>query len=213
MLHTYPATAPARRGVGRDAIAKGIVHHERHAASPILSPGLVALVAVGLDTSALTAAVVRAVNRACQAPCGPQLGSGFPRAWWRLTDMLPTDLWPLAGLRVRTPRLTLRVPDEGQLVELARLAAAGVHPPEVMPFTVPWTDVSPRERGRSTVRHQWDGWAGLRPDDWRLGLVCCSMASWWVFRTSLPISSRCCGRSQPGRGSGSTIRGKASARR
>lgn len=49
-------------------------------------------------------------------------------------------LEPLFGLRLRTPRLELRLPTEAELVELYELAAAGIHPPEEMPFGVAWTD-------------------------------------------------------------------------
>jgi hypothetical protein len=49
-------------------------------------------------------------------------------------------LEPLYGLRVRTPRLELRLPTEAELVELYEVAAAGIHPPEEMPFGVAWTD-------------------------------------------------------------------------
>jgi RimJ/RimL family protein N-acetyltransferase len=50
------------------------------------------------------------------------------------------NLEPLYGLRVRTPRLELRVPTETELVELYEVAAAGIHPPGEMPFGVAWTD-------------------------------------------------------------------------
>jgi RimJ/RimL family protein N-acetyltransferase len=50
------------------------------------------------------------------------------------------DLSPLYGLRLRTPRLELRLPDAAELERLRAIALAGVHPPEFMPFTVAWTD-------------------------------------------------------------------------
>lgn len=40
------------------------------------------------------------------------------------------NLQPLYGLRVRTPRLELRLPDDDELVELFTLAETGIHPPE-----------------------------------------------------------------------------------
>lgn len=43
-------------------------------------------------------------------------------------------------MRLRTPRLELRLPTEAELVELAHVAEQGVHPPEEMPFQVAWTD-------------------------------------------------------------------------
>lgn len=47
---------------------------------------------------------------------------------------------PLYGLRLTTPRLELRLPTEPELVELFHAAERGIHPPEAMPFYVPWTD-------------------------------------------------------------------------
>lgn len=46
----------------------------------------------------------------------------------------------LYDLRLRTPRLELRLGTHEELVELGRLAERGVHPPEEMPFSVAWTD-------------------------------------------------------------------------
>jgi RimJ/RimL family protein N-acetyltransferase len=51
-----------------------------------------------------------------------------------------TDLTPLYDLRLRTPRLELRLGSHEELVELGRLAKQGVHPPEEMPFAIAWTD-------------------------------------------------------------------------
>jgi RimJ/RimL family protein N-acetyltransferase len=50
------------------------------------------------------------------------------------------DLSPLLDLRLRTDRLELRLPVGDELIELARLAERGVHPPGEMPFKVPWTE-------------------------------------------------------------------------
>jgi RimJ/RimL family protein N-acetyltransferase len=46
----------------------------------------------------------------------------------------------LTGLRLRTPRLELRLATEPELRSLARVAQAGVHDPGEMPFEVAWTD-------------------------------------------------------------------------
>lgn len=50
------------------------------------------------------------------------------------------DVSPLLGLRLRTPRLELRLPERDELEALREVALGGVHPPEFMPFTVAWTD-------------------------------------------------------------------------
>ena len=52
--------------------------------------------------------------------------------------------WPFFGLEIRTPRLTLRYVDDERASALMDLAATvGVHDPEVMPFSVPWTRFEP----------------------------------------------------------------------
>jgi len=79
--------------------------------------------------------------------------------------------WPLFQLRLQTPRLELRLPTESDLADLATLAAAGVHEPDVQPFAVPWTDTSPAERARSTIQYHWAKRAAWRPDQWSLDLV------------------------------------------
>jgi RimJ/RimL family protein N-acetyltransferase len=82
-----------------------------------------------------------------------------------------TDVWPLFGLVLRTPRLELRVPSLEQLAALAELADEGVHDPAAMPFLVPWTDLPPGPRGRSVVQHQWRQWGALTPQQWTLELA------------------------------------------
>ncbi|MHB8466301.1 MAG: GNAT family N-acetyltransferase [Acidimicrobiales bacterium] len=80
-------------------------------------------------------------------------------------------LWPLFDLVVRTPRLELRYPDDALLEELAEVATGEIHPPETMPFGFPWTDVSPDERGRSTLVHQWKTRAEWAPSAWHCGFA------------------------------------------
>ncbi|GAA3876378.1 GNAT family N-acetyltransferase [Streptomyces sedi] len=81
------------------------------------------------------------------------------------------DHWPLAGLRLRTPRLELRLPDDEDLARMAELAAEGVHPPEEMPFLVPWTDRPPHEQRLATIQHHWAARASLAPERWALNLA------------------------------------------
>ncbi|ROQ68799.1 RimJ/RimL family protein N-acetyltransferase [Streptomyces sp. 840.1] len=79
--------------------------------------------------------------------------------------------WPLYGLRVRTPRLELRLPDLELLDALASVAADGVHAPDTMPFTVPWTDGSPAENGRAVFQHVLATVANWSADNWALSLA------------------------------------------
>jgi RimJ/RimL family protein N-acetyltransferase len=76
------------------------------------------------------------------------------------------DPWPLRGLLLRTPRLELRPDDDAGLAELVAVAYQGVHPPEVMPFSEPWTDADPRDLGRGVVQYHWRARAELVPERW-----------------------------------------------
>jgi RimJ/RimL family protein N-acetyltransferase len=79
--------------------------------------------------------------------------------------------WPMAGLRLRTPALELRLPSPDDLDALAELAVLGVHDPDVQPFTTPWTDAPPDERALGLLQYHWSRWASWKPSDWRLDLA------------------------------------------
>ncbi|MER5682287.1 GNAT family protein [Streptomyces sp. NPDC002205] len=79
--------------------------------------------------------------------------------------------WPLYGLRIRTPRLELRLPDLELLDDLSTVAADGVHAPDSMPFTVPWTDGPPAERGRAVYQHVLGTVANWSVRSWVLSLA------------------------------------------
>lgn len=83
------------------------------------------------------------------------------------------DLWPLFGLEVSTPRVTLRYVTDDLAFQLARLAADGVHDPAVMPFSTPWTDVEPPELQRNALRHFWENRGKLKPEHWSLNFAIC----------------------------------------
>ncbi|MET8437080.1 GNAT family protein [Streptomyces sp900116325] len=79
--------------------------------------------------------------------------------------------WPLYGLRIRTPRLELRLPELALLDDLSTVAAEGVHAPDSMPFTVPWTDTPPAERGRGVYQHVLGSIANWSVRNWVLSLA------------------------------------------
>jgi hypothetical protein len=60
-------------------------------------------------------------------------------------------VWPLADLEVVTPQLALRYISDDLGVELALLAANGIHDPATMPFSTPWTDAPSSELKRNTL--------------------------------------------------------------
>jgi RimJ/RimL family protein N-acetyltransferase len=87
---------------------------------------------------------------------------------------MDATIWPFAALRIRTPRLELRYPDDDDLVALARLAAEGIHDPSSMPFNVPWTRAESPDLERNVVQWQWGRRSSLTRDDWSLPFVVCA---------------------------------------
>jgi RimJ/RimL family protein N-acetyltransferase len=81
---------------------------------------------------------------------------------------MPHPLWPLFDLRVTTPRLELRYVDDELGVQLADLAALGVHDPATMPFFFPWTDVAPPQLQRNCLQYYWAERANTSPAAWTL---------------------------------------------
>jgi len=87
---------------------------------------------------------------------------------------MDATIWPFAALRIRTPLLELRYPDDDDLVALAHLAAEGIHDPGAMPFFVPWTRAEPADLERNVLQFNWGRRAALTHDDWSLPLVVCA---------------------------------------
>lgn len=79
-------------------------------------------------------------------------------------------LWPLFGLEVRTPRLTLRIPDDGDLAVLARLSD-DIHPPDQMPFEIPWSIEPPEVRHPAFLQYHWGRRAAWTPEAWDIDLA------------------------------------------
>jgi RimJ/RimL family protein N-acetyltransferase len=84
-------------------------------------------------------------------------------------------LWPLYDLRLTTAdpsvgALELRLPTEAELPAFVSLASLGVHPPEEMPFSIPWTDMPSPTRERSSYQFYMSTRAGWTVDDWVLTL-------------------------------------------
>ncbi|MCU0268953.1 MAG: GNAT family N-acetyltransferase [Acidimicrobiales bacterium] len=82
---------------------------------------------------------------------------------------MDTDVWPLFGLCLRTPRLTLRPVDPSAAFALGDLAhQEGIHDPHVMPFLVPWTDAEPLALRRGTFQFHARCWAEWSVERWHL---------------------------------------------
>src|SRR5215212_9269235 len=80
-----------------------------------------------------------------------------------------THPWPFFGLRITTPRLELRIPDDEDLSALFEAALAGIHPADEMPFGIPWTD-GLKEPGALTrfLAFHWSSRGELAPEKWSL---------------------------------------------
>jgi len=81
------------------------------------------------------------------------------------------NLEPLYALRVRTPRLELRLPTEAELVELYEVAAAGIHSPGEMPFGVAWSTLPSPAFERGFLQHYWRDRGAWSPDHWFLNMM------------------------------------------
>jgi RimJ/RimL family protein N-acetyltransferase/predicted GNAT family acetyltransferase len=75
---------------------------------------------------------------------------------------------PLSRLRLRTPRLELRLATVAELRELYRVVESGIHDPGFMPFRLAWTDHATEE---SFLDWHLSALRDWRPYDWRLELV------------------------------------------
>jgi RimJ/RimL family protein N-acetyltransferase len=85
--------------------------------------------------------------------------------------MALADHWPFFGLRVSTPRVELRYPDDELCAALAEVAVRGVHEPGVMPFSIPWTEAPPDELPRNSLQWYWRARAELSPAKWHMDLA------------------------------------------
>ena len=80
--------------------------------------------------------------------------------------------WPFFDLRVRTPKLELRMPTDDDLCELFELARKGIHDPEVMPFLIPWTDhLDEPDALHRFCQYHWQGRGAIAPERFSLELA------------------------------------------
>jgi RimJ/RimL family protein N-acetyltransferase len=87
--------------------------------------------------------------------------------------------WPLFDLRIRTPRLELRLPRDEDLLALAELARAGVRDPSRTLFLVDWDTLPSPAFERQFLRYWWQVRGGWTPGEWTLGLA--------AFAAGVPI--------------------------
>jgi RimJ/RimL family protein N-acetyltransferase len=79
-------------------------------------------------------------------------------------------LWPPLDLRLTTGDLELRLPREDELPAFSEVIAQGIHPPDEMPFGLPWTREPSPARERSSYQWWMSARGNWKPEDWTLTL-------------------------------------------
>jgi RimJ/RimL family protein N-acetyltransferase len=124
-------------------------------------------------------------------------------------------VWPFFDLRVVTPRLELRAIDDELGVQLAQLAAKGIHDPSWMPFGIPWTDYASPELERNAMQFYWRCRADLTAESWNLNFAVIEdgelVGSTGLFAHNFPTlrqfeTGSWLGRDHQGRGIGKEMR-------
>jgi RimJ/RimL family protein N-acetyltransferase len=83
------------------------------------------------------------------------------------------DIYPVLGLRIRAGELELRGVSDQDIVALVELARRGIHPPDRMPFSTPWTDQPPGQLPLAFAQYHWGTRSTFRPEAWQLVLTVC----------------------------------------
>jgi len=78
---------------------------------------------------------------------------------------------PLLGLRVTAGPVELRGMTDDLLGPLADLALKGIHDPDFMPFSVPWSIAPADELPRNFAQFHWSQRAGFSPAKWGMDLA------------------------------------------
>jgi len=78
------------------------------------------------------------------------------------------SFWPLFDLELHTAHLVLRPARDDDFAGLLDAVDAGIHDPEVMPFSVPWTDAEPGQRRLNSVKFWWAQRARWAAEDWNV---------------------------------------------
>jgi RimJ/RimL family protein N-acetyltransferase len=92
------------------------------------------------------------------------------------------DDWPPFGLRIETPRLTMRLGRDDDYPEMLALIDDGIHGPDEMPFNSPWTDGPAPLRRQRVLQHWWSSRANVAPTAWAL--------DFFVFVDGQPVGAQ-----------------------
>lgn len=132
----------------------------------------------------------------------------------RLRTML-SDYWPLFGLTIHTPQLELRVPTDDELVEMASVAAKGIHEPGEIVFGDMWTNHAPDAVARHVLQWNWRTRADWTERKWTLSFAAFRdgqiVGNAWMFAEHFNIlksfgTSSWLGKAHQGKGLGKEMR-------
>jgi RimJ/RimL family protein N-acetyltransferase len=73
---------------------------------------------------------------------------------------------PLLGLRITAGPVELRAVTDDLLMPLAGLAAKGIHDPDFMPFTTPWSHTPAEDMPRCVAQYHWGQRAAFSVEKW-----------------------------------------------
>jgi len=123
--------------------------------------------------------------------------------------------WPLFDLRIRTPRLELRLPTDDDLLELARVARAGMMDEGQTFFAVPWHELHSPAFERQFLLHWWASRGSWNPKNWNIGFAAVAegraigiqdmMSRDFAVRRTV-VTASWIGRAHQGRGYGTEMR-------
>jgi RimJ/RimL family protein N-acetyltransferase len=81
------------------------------------------------------------------------------------------QIWAPFGLSIDAGRLRLSPVRDEDIATLVELAIGGIHPPDQMPFYVPWSTRPPDELARNTAAYFWRNRSAFTPEHWTLDLA------------------------------------------
>jgi RimJ/RimL family protein N-acetyltransferase len=79
-----------------------------------------------------------------------------------------SDVWPLFGLKLATPRLELRPIRDEEIPAAVAAAQSGIHEAGRSPFSTPWTELPADELAPNIARWYWRCRAECSPESWTL---------------------------------------------
>src|SRR5690349_14064191 len=79
-----------------------------------------------------------------------------------------SDVWPLFGLRLTTPRLELRPILDQDIPAAVEAARSGIHEPGRNPFSTAWAEAPIHELGPRVAQWHWRCRAECTPESWTL---------------------------------------------